>query len=255
MSDCIDLQNKYNSLVSQQELLQRQVSAQSQISSLLEKSAEALACGPICQRQKVSAELKQKYLDAQTNLQTAPVNLENNRKNYYVYTEGQPFYDNLLEEELKQKAEHIAGLIAESFNSELDSANTMNEYYKTDIINCRNTEELLDNVIEENTKLQYELRNSHTDILTNDRKTYYENDAYDKLKMWYKVWWYIYYILVVVFLLGIFFSPSQTSIIKKIVLLVLLIFYPYYVNYIATWLYKGITSLYNSMPKSVYNNL
>jgi len=255
MSNCADLQNQYNTLVSQQELLQRQFNAQNQISSLLEKSAEALVCGPACQKAKVSEQLKQKWLDAQTNLQTAPINLETSRKNFYVYTEGQPFYDNLLEQELKQKAEHIAGLIAESFNDELTSALTMNQYYKTDVLNSRNTEELLDKIIAENGALERKLKNSHTDILTNDRKTYYEQSAYEQLQLWYRFWWYIYYIVTLMFVIAVFASPSQLSIAVKIGLILLLVFYPYYISYIVDWTHDFGMGIYNSFPKTVYNNL
>lgn len=255
MSNCVDLQNRFDSLVSQQELLQRQMTAQNKISALLEKSAEALVCGPDCQRQKMIGELNQKYLDAQTNLQTAPINLENSRKNYYVYKEGQPFYDNLLEEELKQKAEVIAKLLTESFNVEVTSANTMNQYYNTDIINSRYTKELLETMRKKNKLLKLELRKKQTDILTNDRKTYYENTASDTLTLWYKFWWYFYYIMVAVYVIAIFVSPSQTSWIKKLVLLVLLVFYPYYIDPLIRWVYNLGANIHNSLPKSVYNNL
>ena len=52
---------------------------------MIEKSSEAIICGPDCQKIKVSEELKQKYLDAETNLQTAPIKLDESKKNYYVY--------------------------------------------------------------------------------------------------------------------------------------------------------------------------
>lgn len=262
MSDCVDLQNRFasmqlnfDSLLSQKELLQRQMNAQNSISSLLEKSAQALVCGPDCQRQRMTDQLKQKYLDAQTNLQTAPINLETNRKNYYVYTEGLPYYNNMLEEELKQKAEHIASLITENFNEELASANTMNMYYKTDVVNSANTEELLDKTIEENIQLQEELDKQHMDILTNDRKTYYETDAYERLQLWHTFWWYAYYIIVAVFAISVFVSSSQVSIAIRIVLLVLLVFYPYYIAYITNILYNFVMTVYNSLPRSVYNSL
>ena len=70
-------------------LLQRQQLNQDKINQLLEQSAEALACGPTCQKLKISEELKQKYLDAETNMQTAPIQLEETKKNYYIY----PFQD------------------------------------------------------------------------------------------------------------------------------------------------------------------
>ena len=71
-------------------LLQKQQVSQDKINELLEKSAEAMMCGPTCQKLKITEELKQKYLDAQTNIQTAPTKLEQTKKNYYIYSEGRP---------------------------------------------------------------------------------------------------------------------------------------------------------------------
>jgi hypothetical protein len=259
MSDCADLQNKYNSLVDfqqlQQDRMQQQITSMSQINDIIEKANSAIICGPECQRQKQADMLRQKYLDAQTNLQTAPINLENSRKEYYVFTEGQPYYDNLLEQELKQKAEIIAKLLTESFNDELASAITMNEYYKTDVENCKNTQELLIKTIEENDKLQLELRKTRGDILTNDRKTYYENNASDKLDVWYKFWWYVYYIAVIILLIALVMTPSSLSIIVKVLLFILVSCYPYYISYIIDWIYAFITSIRDTVPKSVYNKL
>ena len=99
------------------------------------------------------------------------------------------------------------------------------------------------------------LRDNHGDILTNDRKTYYESEALDRLKLWYTFWWYIYYIFVIIFLLAIFLTPSKFSIFIKLFVLILLVFYPYYVDYIYTSLTNLFKNIYNSLPKSVYNNL
>jgi hypothetical protein len=122
--------SEQNKQLNQKKLLKKQQISQDKINQLLELSSQELICGPDCQQKKISTELKQKYLDAQTNLQTAPINLENTKKNFYVYTEGSPFYDNMLEEELQQKADKISTLISENFNSEVSDANVMNLYLK-----------------------------------------------------------------------------------------------------------------------------
>jgi len=236
-------------------LLQNQQLNQDKINDLLNKSAEALLCGPDCQKMKITDELKQKYLDAETNIQIAPIKLEQTKKNYYVYKEGRPFYDNMLEEELKQKAEKISELLGESFNEEVSSANTMNQYLNTALINSEYTSELFKKYTSDNQELKLQLRNSRGDILTNDRKTYYETDALNQLQLWYRFWWYIYYILIIVFTIALFVSPSQLTIIKKVVLFVLLIFYPYYVDYIVRWVQGLYMSIYNRLPKNVYNDL
>ena len=178
-------------------LLQNQQLNQDKINDLLNKSAEALLCGPDCQKMKITDELKQKYLDAETNIQIAPIKLEQTKKNYYVYKEGRPFYDNMLEEELKQKAEKISELLGETFNEEVSSANTMNQYLNTALINSEYTSELFKKYTSDNQELKLQLRNSRGDILTNDRKTYYETEALTQLKLWYRFWWYIYYMLKV----------------------------------------------------------
>ena len=236
-------------------LLQNQQLNQDKINDLLNQSAEALLCGPDCQKMKITDELKQKYLDAETNIQIAPIKLEQTKKNYYVYKEGRPFYDNMLEEELKQKAEKISELLGETFNEEVSSANTMNQYLNTALINSEYTSELFKKYTSDNQELKLQLRNSRGDILTNDRKTYYETEALTQLKLWYRFWWYIYYMLVIVFTIALFISPSQLTMIKKVVLFVLLIFYPYYIDYIVRWVQGLYMSIYNRLPKNVYNDL
>lgn len=255
MSDCIDIQNKYDRLLQQQNLLQRQQISQDKINELLEKSAQALACGPDCQKRKISEELHQKYLDAQTNLQTAPIDLENTRKNYYVYTEGRPYYDNMIEEELKQKAEKIGLLLSENFNNEVTDSNTMNIYLNTALINSKYIKELLQEYLDKNQALKLKLRERHGDILTNDRKTYYETDASERLGLWYRFFWWIYYIVVLMLILAFIFSPSDLTVIKKIIITVLFVFYPYYISYIVGWGYDQYLWIQSKIPKNVYNNL
>ncbi len=238
-----------------QTLLQRQQANQDKINELLEKSSQAIMCGPTCQKIKVTEDLKQKYLDAETNMQTAPIKLEQSKKNYYIYTEGRPYYDNMKEEELKTKANTISQMIEENFNNEVSNANTMNTYLNTALINSENTKELLKEYLEKNQILKLKLRDRHGDILTNDRKTYYETEALERLQLWYSLFWWIYYLLVVTFILGLLLSPSNLSIIKKIFLAVFFVFFPYIFHWVTILVYKIYHWFLSKMPKNVYNNL
>jgi hypothetical protein len=238
-----------------QSLLQSQQLSQDNINALLEQSSQAIMCGPDCQKLKVSEDLKQKYLDAETNMQTAPIKLDQSKQNYYVYTEGRPYYDNMQEQELIKKAEVIAGVIQDNFNKEVSNANIMNNYLNTALINSKNTMDLLDVFIRKNQSMKSKLRNQRGDILTNDRKTYYETEAIDRLGLWYSFYWYIYYIMIIILIFGFMFSPSGLSIIPKLVIFTLLLFYPYYIDYINKWIYGEIVWVHNGIPKNVYNNL
>jgi len=247
--------NKINQDGNKKTLLQRQQISQDKINELLEKSSQAMLCGPTCQKLKVTDELKQKYLDAETNMKTAPIKLEQSKKNYYIFTEGRTYYDNMQEEELNKKANMTSQLLAENFNDEISSANTMNTYLNTALINSENTKELLKEYLEKNQLLKAKLRERHGDILTNDRKTYYETEAYENLVLWYRFFWWIYYIVVLMLILALVFSGSGLTLIKKIVIAIVFIFYPYYIDYVVKWIYGKIMWLLSKIPKNVYNNL
>ena len=135
-------------------------------------ASEALTCGPVCQREKELTKLNQEYLNAQTNVQVAPITLEETKKNYYVFKDGRPFYENMLEKELEEKAEHIATIIAENFDEEVGTVTTLNEVLNTDTINSVNTFELYDDYAAKNLALEAIIAGSKGDILTNDRKTW-----------------------------------------------------------------------------------
>jgi hypothetical protein len=224
------------------------------LTKLLEDSAAVLSCGPSCQKQKLGDDLKQKYLDAQSNIQRAPTQLENSKKNYYVFTEGEPYYDNMLEEELKQKSDMITQTLAANFNDEISNAKTMNSYYNTELENSSNTNELYKIYLVKNKEIQDSIKGHHGDVITNDRKTYYETEALEKLQSWYTFYWYVYYILFVILTIAIIFN-SSIGIVKKIIFLGLALVYPYIINPILHKIYGSIHSMYKQLPKNVYNDL
>ena len=251
MSDLFsDKSNKSKS----NDLLKKQQKTTEKLTALLEQSSAALSCGPTCQKIKTTEDLKQKYLNAQTNMKTAPIQLENSKKNYYVFTEGEPYYDDMLETELKKKAELITKTLADNFNDEYLNAKTMNSYYSTELDNSTNSHELYKIYLVKNREIQKSIKGHHGDVLTNDRKTYYETEAYEKLQEWYTLLWYMYYIVFIIFIIVISFNKS-TSIPKKIFFIFLAVIYPYVIDPILRKIYGFFHSIWKQLPKNVYNDL
>ena len=236
-------------------LLDKQRITEQKINDLLESTTQSILCGPTCQKEKVSGQLEQKYLDAKTNMLTAPIELEQSKKNYFVFKEGETYYNTMKEEELQESVNKISELLVNNFNDEITNANTMNIYLNSTLINSENTNELLEKYSQQNELLKVKLRERHGDILTNDRKTYYEVEALDSLKTWYTFLWYIYYIVFIMFVLSLFLSPNNLGFVKSIIMGVFFIFYPYYIDYILRWIYGVINRMISSLPKNVYNDL
>ena len=95
-------QQNYNNLLQQNQQLSKQINNIKQnkstnnldkFNSMIDQATAAISCGPDCQNQQTSEQLKQNYLNAKTNLATAPNNVYVSRKNYIVYEEGLPAYN------------------------------------------------------------------------------------------------------------------------------------------------------------------
>jgi hypothetical protein len=237
-------------------LLNNQQLNQETINNLIEKASEMTTiCGPSCQKAKVSQELEQKYLDAQTNMQLAPTNLETAKKNYYVFSKGRTEYDNINEEELQNKATQISGTIEQTFNDGVTNANTMNTLLNTALINSQHTIRLFEDLSEKNKVLELKVKETRGDIITNSRKTYYQTEALDRLKLWYKFFLIVFYIIVLILCLSFVFAHHTLSIKKCIVISILIIFYPFYISYIVKLICDLWKSIKKRIPKNVYNDL
>ena len=236
-------------------LMAQQTNTSTQINDMLNQSLAAITVNPESQRQQTLNNLEQNYLDAQTNLQTAPVQLETTKKNYYVYKVGETNYNNMQEQEVQQQADLITQQIANKFNEETNNAHLMNSYYNTEVINSANTIELYEEYLKKNADLEKSIKELHGDVLTNDRKTYYENDAIDNVKLWHKFFKICYYILVAAYVISIFVSTSEMSRVKQVVIAIILAVYPFIIDPIVKWLYSMYLSLENNAPSNVYMKL
>jgi len=238
-----------------EKLLKKQQTSTEKLSSLLEQSLTVISCGPDCQKEKVTKELRKRYQDAETNLQTAPIQLENSKKHYYVFTEGRPFYDEMLEKELKKKAELMGKMIADNFRDEIINAKTMNAYYNTELVNSDYTKELYAVYLEKNKVIQDGIKTHHADVLTNDRKTYYETEAVEDLKNWHTFFWYFYYLFVFPIFTFAMIAKSSLHFVVRLIIVIIMMTYPYYIDFIARSIYGFFRSSWKQLPKNVYNDL
>lgn len=247
--------NNNSNIANSNNLLSNQLNAKTQLNDMLNKALASIQVSPEAQRQQIQDDLEQKYLKAQTNMQTAPLALEKNKKNYYVFKHGEGYYDKMLETELTKKAEQIKQQIANKFSEETSNAKTMNSYYNTQLINSTNTNELYEEYLKKNAVLEKTIKNSHGDVLTNDRKTYYETEAIDTAKSWHKFLMVCYYILVATFVISIFVSNSEMSRIKQVVILIALVLYPFIIDVIVKWFLGNYTTLKEDASRNVYLDL
>ena len=225
-----------------------------QINDFLNHASQAIQCGPKCQKMKTSLELEQKLEQSKMNLLTAPEQVQEAAKNFYIYVDGDNGYNHYIQKQLEEKVGMISGILQKDFESAFLKAKQMVQTYNSIFMNFIHVEELMIGYIKENNHLENKLKNTSSDILTNDRKTYYENQSIDNLKLYYTILKYIYLIIIATYIFCVFLVPSNISIGKHFIILIFLGVLPfilYYFSKIIFFIYLNVTSI---LPKNVYKD-
>jgi len=158
-------------------------------------------------------------------------------------------------EEILLDAKNVVNELKQGFSDEYNSVLILFDYYRSLITNTKNTMDLYKEYLDKNNELEKKIRNSHSDILTNDRKTYYETEAHDKLDTWYKIFNWSYYILLIMLIISFIFTIRPISLWKKIVITLFFILYPIIIKYVLDYVYEKYYLVKSTLPKNVYKRL
>jgi hypothetical protein len=121
------------------------------------------------------------------------------------------------------------------------------------LINFRNVFDLYKKYKTENVSLFKELKNETNDVLTNNRKTYYEDEENENLnKYYYYILLFIYIIVVFCFILFSLIYPSQTSFKARVLLILVFISLPFISPWILGKIIYIVYWLFGLLPKNVY---
>jgi len=221
--------------------------------SFLNSAAETIACGPKCQKQKKADQLKDNYLKAESNLTLAEPQFQIAKQNYYTYVSGQSGYNDMIEDEYTQKADMIAQTFKENYDEEITKIKSELTTYNGLAINFSNVVDLYKNYKKENVLLFKKLKDESNDVLTNERKTYYEDQQNDVLNLYYYYFLVVIYCIVVIsFLIFSLIYPSSVDWKIRLFLGLLFIILPFISTLIFGKIIQIVYWLYSLLPKNVY---
>ena len=227
-----------------------------QVNDALAKSESSLTCGPDCQAQENIKTLRQIYLDAQLNLQTAPTTLSVAEKNYLVSTLGEVGYSDYMTTRYSVQASQIGDKITSSFEKTVTESTKLSDLYETVYTNYDYLEDLYNNYTTVNTALKTDINNATGDVVTSDRKTYYESQNYNYLKNWYTVYKFVYIVIIIIFIIFLFVRKSEYSFVSRVFILILFILYPIYITQSVFWIWNNvILRIWELLPSNIYKSL
>ena len=246
-----NLQNQIAQLTQTNKL--NQSTQLNKFNAFIKQASDAVLCNSECQKKRTSETLKQKYIDSKMNLASAPNQLQVSEKNYVTFTQGQPAYNELLDKRFSEQAEKISEKFQENFDEETRIVYTQIDTYNGILINFKNIVDLFLKYKKENKELFKELKKESNDVLTNERKTYYEDQQIDTLKFYYFYFLLTIYVIVVL-CFGIFclIYPSQISFLKKLAIYIGLNILPFISTYILGFIISIFYKIYDVIPKNMY---
>ena len=221
--------------------------------SFLDKATQVISCDSNCQKEKTEEELKSKYLDAQSNLSLAEPEFQVAKQNYYTYASGVSGYNNMIEDEFKKSANLIVNKFKDNYLDEIAKIKSQLDTYNGLLINFRNVLELDEKYKKENKYLYKKLKEDTNDILTNERKTYYEDQQIETLNSYYYyILWTIYVIVIICLIIFSLIYPSYNDWKSKLSLVILFIVLPFISTRILGKIIYIVYWLFGLLPKNVY---
>lgn len=222
---------------------------------MIDAAAAIVVCDSTCERTKQQEALKKKFTDAQANLHTAPDQLNLASKQYFAFSNGKTKYEEITEQELTKKAKMISTEIANNFLGEVDQSQQSLQTYSADLRDAKMAKEYNNLLIKQIRELQNILYDLINGTVTNNRKSYYEDESTSNLRSWNYVFMVIFYVLTIAISASFFLAPNTLTKPKKIGIIVTLVFYPFYIMYIANIVMRLYNSVASVFPKNVYGNI
>ena len=224
--------------------------------TMITKANEVFGLGSkVLEKEQNTNNLKQLYLEAIKNYITGPEQIEQTFKNYYVYENGELAYNQEQENILLKRANVITSNFLKSFKENIANSVSLLESYSTLLINYQNVQDYLNKFTKENPILEKKLKIKNADILTNNRKSYYEDQQIDTLYYYHKILLYIYIFIIIAFLICMIFKSSDFSRGKQIAIFVFLILYIFIAVPVFHFFLRICKNIFELLPANVYKTL
>lgn len=202
----------------------------SKVNDLTKLATEKLKCDPACEFKKESEALKAKMDRAAKVKKNIPSIYSKRERAYYVFTKGEPYYDEMLEKRYEATGKHLLKAMTHKHTVQMQILREELRAYASGTLYEQNIRDLWKKY-EREEKL-YKLSNlkMQNNIAISDRQASYEDDETVKKTSTRNILMSIYYFIVFIFLVYLIAKKRYTEI-KLVVIFVVLLIYPFAKTY------------------------
>ena len=230
------------------------------INDLLSQLKEKLTCDSNCQKMRTSDELKKKWTTLEKNAKNSTNDIEEAKKNYFLYTGGESGYKNQKKSENVQFTSDYENKQNEEHNKITDDIDEMLNAYSSNTELTIRLNELLELKKNENNELEKKIDEYGKIAFTSERKVIYEGHDMKRIMIYNKICVFLYYAFFVLYLvIGNFFADKLYDSWKVWVIVLIYLIFPFTLH----WFVKKIFDIKNEVLyffnnkvyKNVYTNI
>lgn len=242
----------------------------SKMNGVISNLQSMINCDTECQKAKTAADLRRAWMNAKQVELSAPENVSEAEKKYYVFTKGEVGYKDMLVNRYRKVANAKRGKAEKNHEELMNELETLTKDYEAEDSTLMRMRELLRVRLNENKEIRKAIDDDVAAVQTNDRRVVYENWAGEWLGKVRALIKSIYWVLLVFYFVynpiadimakesvGKYFTLDSAK--KNVPLMAIGILLPFLVGRIISFIFMIIAQLSrffsNSAPKNVYVNL
>ena len=204
---------------------------------LIEQANKSSVCDANCMKNRNSQNLKQKFDEAENNVKNAPTNLNNARRNYYIYSFGQVKYDNFREKQVKEQVDTLSNKLTANHSEFAKVINNNIDRYGTSSIYYKNMLDIFEKYVNDNQNIAVQIDDQENKYNLNTRRVSYESEEIERMNFYYLIslicYFFFFAIFVAIFLFMRLFTNKS-----NLVLFVVAILYPFLISLSLPYIFK-----------------
>jgi len=198
------------------------------------RNSKLLTCDEECRKNEKENLLYNDYLQAKQTATNAPKILEESEKNFYTFSKGGLWYQNMIEKKKEDEATKLISQLYEKYNIKSKEFSLLLNKYKDQKIYDSHIDDLAVNYTSRLNKIRKEIKNKTNNSNIANRKTYYEQQKKITYINMNKILSYIYKLLIGFYIIFLLILKKQYKNKTLISIGIGLILYPYVMPYIIT---------------------
>ena len=221
----------------------------------LQESVDLLNCDNACQK-RLRAENKLKtYRKTQDQNIVIIDELDENASGYYKVVDELESDMETRETTLNEIGEQVATEYQNVFNSLSQNTGSLLGIYNNSESNYDNTLTLDDILTNQNDKIDNNILNAKSDVATNNRKSYYENQELEYLQKWNTFYFYVLLVILITYFVSIWLVTTNVDFKMTIgIFIVLIVWYFFGKGFLIDGI-RWVRTIISWFPKNIYLNL